>query len=175
MSAGRSALFGKMVEIGMLKRLLMYRESQGKGLYFGQLPILETLRHNDCCTQKELADMLHVSPASVAVSAKRLEKNGLITRRTDENNARCNRLSVTEKGVMESERCRELFDMIDERALEDFSEKEMEMLDSFLSRIIVNLGGESDDVGITRIAKLAEKIADEEKAQQEKESVLENA
>ena len=175
MSAERNALFGKMVEIGMLKRLLIYKESPGEGLYFGQLPIIEALRHNDGCTQKELADMLHVSPASVAVSAKRLEKNGLITRRTDENNARCNRLSVTEKGLTERARCREVFDMIDERALEGFAAEEMEMLDSFLSRMIVNLGGETDDTGPSRIAKLAERIADEEKAQQEKESVLENA
>lgn len=45
---------------------------------------------------KELSDGINVSPASVAVSVKRMQKSGLITKISDENDLRCNRIALTE-------------------------------------------------------------------------------
>ena len=42
--------------------------------------VLSTLQ-NGCATQRELADMVHVSAATMANSLKRLERNGYIQRR----------------------------------------------------------------------------------------------
>ena len=45
--------------------------------------VLSTLQ-NGCATQRELADMVHVSAATMANSLKRLERNGYIQRQSDE-------------------------------------------------------------------------------------------
>lgn len=51
--------------------------------------VLSTLQ-NGCATQRELADMVHVSAATMANSLKRLERKGYIQRQSDEKDSRCN-------------------------------------------------------------------------------------
>ncbi len=161
MAIEKRDIFGKITQIKLLRRLAAQKEDIG--IYHGQFPIIVSVRNNDGCTQKELADMLMVSPASVAVSTKRLEKAGLIARRTDENNARCNRLSITEQGVEICDRCCETFEKIDSRAFEGFTEEETDEFVSYLNRIIVNLDGDPDRNGPRVIAALAGEVADNEK------------
>ena len=47
---------------------------------------LMNIFYHQNCSQKELAELLHVSEANVAQIIKRLEKNGFIIRNIDENN-----------------------------------------------------------------------------------------
>lgn len=154
-------ILGKITQIKLLKRLATQREDFG--LYYGQFPVIETVLKHDGCTQKELADMLMVSPASVAVSTKRLEKAGLLTRKTDESNARCNRLSITEEGKQISDRCRDIFEKVDNRAFEGFSDKELDEFVSYLDRIIINLDGDAVHNGPCVIAALAGAVADNDR------------
>ena len=49
-------------------------------------------------TQRELARLLHVSPAAVTTSLKSLERKGYILREPGDGDARCNRVLLTEKG-----------------------------------------------------------------------------
>ncbi len=157
----KRAVFGKITQVKLLKRLAVQHEDLG--LYYTQFPVIETLRRHDGCTQKELADMLMVSPASVAVSAKRLEKSGLIARRCDENNARCNRLSLTSQGIEISDHCHAVLETVDNRAFEGFSDHELDEFVSFLDRIIVNLGGDAERSGPCAIAALAGEVADNDR------------
>ncbi len=158
-----------MTQVKLLKRLATQREDCG--LYHGQFPIIDAVRRHDGCTQKDLADRLMVSPASVAVSTKRLEKAGLLIRKTDENNARCNRLSITEKGIEVSNKCREAFDSIDAQAFAGFSDEELDGFVSYLDRIIQNLGGDTERNGPCVIAALAGEVADNDRklAQQQED------
>ena len=59
--------------------------------------------------QKELADLLHVSPAAVANSLKCLERDGYVRREPWPKDARRNRVILTEKGVVAVEGCRAVF------------------------------------------------------------------
>lgn len=154
-------ILGKITQVKLLKRLATQREDFG--LYYGQFPVIETVRRHDGCTQKELADMLMVSPASIAVSTKRLEKSGLLIRKTDENNARCNRISITEQGIQVSDCCRGIFDKVDSLAFEGFSDEELDEFTAYLDRIIVNLGGDAARNGPCVIAALAGEVADNER------------
>ena len=52
-------------------------------------------------SQKELADLLRISPATVAASLKSLELCGYVTRHADEQDSRRNRISITAKGRQE--------------------------------------------------------------------------
>ncbi len=161
MPINKCDIFGKITQIKLLKRLATQREEIG--VYYSQFPVIDSICRNDGCTQKELADMLMVSPASIAVSAKRLEKSGLITRKTDEANARCNRLSITKSGMEISEKCREAFEKIDSKSFDGFSDEELDDFVSYLDRIIVNLGGDSERNGPCVIAALAGEVADNER------------
>lgn len=161
MPINKCDIFGKITQVKLLKRLATQREEVG--VYYGQFPVIDSIRRHDGCTQKELADMLMVSAASIAVSAKRLEKSGIITRKTDECNARCNRLSITEKGIEISNKCRETFERIDEKSFDGFSDEELNEFISYLDRIIVNLGGDSECNGPCVIAALAGEVADNDR------------
>ena len=93
------------------------------------------------CSQREVAKVLRLAPATVAVSLKTLEREGYVRRRTDERDARRNRVSLTDKGRQAVELCGRAFRPVDERMLAGFSPEERQALSGFLRRMIENLGG----------------------------------
>lgn len=124
------------------RRILLQKVASSVGLYLGQLPIMEyVIRHNNC-SQVEIADTLHLSAASVAISTKRLQKAGMLDKTVDEENLRSKKLTVTDKGREMAENCRKLFDSLDERLFAGFSGKELEQLRDYLDRLIANISDE---------------------------------
>lgn len=92
-------------------------------------------------SQRDVARTLRVSPATVAVSLKTLERDGYVARAADERDQRRNRVSLTDKGRKAVERCAESFQAVDRRMLSGFSPEEKRQLTGFLTRMIDNLGG----------------------------------
>ena len=92
-----------------------------------------------CQAQRELADLLHVSPAAVANSLKSLEKGGYIRREPWQEDARRNRVLLTEKGAAAVEKCRDVFRRVSDRMLAGFSPEELTQLAQFKRRMIQNL------------------------------------
>lgn len=90
-------------------------------------------------SQKEIADRFDISPAAVANSLKKLEKDGYIARKTDDGDTRLNRIAITEKGKAILDETRTLFEEVDERMLEGLSGEERALLFSCLSRMKQNL------------------------------------
>ena len=89
----------KRLDILYLKRRAMLQKSASDaGLYLGQLPIMEYIIENNDCSQVEIADALYLSPASVAISTKRLQKAGMLDKRVDKTSLRAKKLSITDKG-----------------------------------------------------------------------------
>lgn len=70
------ALGGRIIQLNVLRRNLFRKKSAGCALYDGQRPMMETIVCHPGCTQQELASMLCITPASVALSTKRLQKAG---------------------------------------------------------------------------------------------------
>lgn len=106
------------------------------------LTILESGREDKdqvCPAQRELADLLHISPAAVANSLKSLEKSGYIRREPGQRDARRNRVSLTDKGVQAVSGCREAFQRVAARMLSGFSEEEYQQLAQFQRRMLCNL------------------------------------
>ena len=81
----------------MLRRYLDRKVSH-TGVYPTQHRLLMELDSNPSCSQVELAEKFDVSAAAIAVSLKKLEKGGYITRLADESDNRINQVSITEKG-----------------------------------------------------------------------------
>lgn len=109
------------------------------GLHRSQHMLLMRLSH--CCipSQKDLAKDLRVSPAAIAVSLKKLESDGYITRNTDTDDCRYNRIALTEKGLGVVTQTKELFHYIDQTMVQGFDDAEMDALLASLEKIERNL------------------------------------
>ena len=128
-------LVGMLENLHLLRGLFIRRTSQDSPIHFGQIAIMKTIEQHENCTQATIAECLSVTPASVAVSTKRLQKAGLITKTVDQDNLRCKRLSLTEEGRTAIERHIALFEQYDSRVFSCLSEDEKEQLFELLKRL----------------------------------------
>ena len=92
-----------------------------------------------CQAQRELAELLHISPAAVANSLKGLERDGYIRREPWQEDARRNRVFLTEKGAAAVEGCRDVFRRVSARMMDGFSLEELAQLSRFQRRMLDNL------------------------------------
>lgn len=95
-------------------------------------------------SQREVAKIMRLSPATVAVSLKSLERAGYVERRADERDARRNRVALTPKGREAVTVCGTLFRAVDGQMLSGFTPQEQVQLTGFLTRMLNNLGGAPD-------------------------------
>lgn len=129
-------LIGMIENMHLLRKLFIRRSTSDSPLHFGQIAIMNTIEQNEHCTQATLAEQLMVTPASVATSTKRLQKAGFITKTIDEDNLRCKRLALTDKGRAAITEHKQLFRQYDELIFKSFSESEKAELYGYLSRIV---------------------------------------
>ena len=149
----------KLDKVFMLRRIMLNKTAHSEGLYMGQLPILAYISHNEGCTQKEIADWLKVSPASIALSTKRLQKAGLIDKAVDQDNLRRNRLRVTDKGRETALRHREAENAFDRNMFSGISEPSLEQFSETLDVFLQNLtGGEGLDVDFVPMMEMDDRI-----------------
>ena len=135
----------KRFDLLFFKRRILFRKvASDAGLYVGQLPIIEYIARHNGCSQVEIADTLNLSTASVAISTKRLQKAGIIDKTIDASNLRSKKLTITDKGLEMSKKCRELFDCLDKRLFASFEEAELVQLKDYLDRLIANISDEQD-------------------------------
>ena len=153
----------KLISTSLIHRYHITKSAQKAGLYYGQPMILEYIKENERCTQKELADSLHISPASVATSIKRLEKSGYVTRSTDEIDIRKNRLSLSDDGLKILSDFRSICDETDKEMFKGFTKEECELLCNYLERLYNNLNTEN----LTNCQMKAEIQKNEEKLKEE--------
>lgn len=109
------------------------------GIHRAQHRMLMTLSDREFDSQAELAAMLEISTATVAVSLKKLERDGYIRKTAKAEDSRANFVQLTEKGKQVVEDSREIFEYIDEQAIKDFTDEELVFLRTYLKRIYDNL------------------------------------
>ena len=132
---------GLFIRIMRRHHACVERRLADQGIHHSQHRMLVQLvkRQEDTPSQKELAEIMGISPAAVTTTLKRLEKEEYITRSaTDEDNRR-NEIRVTEKGLAKITENREIFEVLDRAMFEGFSEEEMDTLISFMKRIDNNM------------------------------------
>lgn len=109
------------------------------GLYRGQPPILMLLYKNDGMSQKEMARALNLSPATMTVILKRMEKAGLVLREMDEHDQRILRVHLSEKGREMCETGESRIGVVTAELLEGFTLEEQQQLNEYLGRIARNM------------------------------------
>ncbi len=110
-------------------------------LHIGQPMMLQLILDNPGITQFELSQKMNVTPASIATSSKRMEKQGYLTKEEDPNNLRCKRLYITELGKSLALEARKRIDEIDQKMFKGISEEELETLTNIYDKLIINLAG----------------------------------
>lgn len=90
-------------------------------------------------SQKELAEKLEVSTAAVAVSLKKLEKNGYIKRSVSKDDSRFNEISITDSGRNILSESRKIFNSLDKMTFSGFSCEDLSTLYSLLKKMNDNL------------------------------------
>lgn len=128
--------------VSMLSRYRVFLALSGLKIYRGQPEILGYLVNHGDCSQKELAESLGVSPASIATSLKRMSKAGFIERSPDENDRRINRLKITSEGKAVFLKGKAECDKVDKIMFDGFDENEINVFSDMLSRIAKNLSDE---------------------------------
>ena len=106
------------------------------GLYKGQPYILTCLIKEPRMTQNELAKKLDVTKSTMGTSLKRMEKKDFIVREQDEEDSRCNRISITEKGRTAFEACNKDLLNIAQAMFSKISKDEEEMVNDIFRRLI---------------------------------------
>ena len=90
-------------------------------------------------SQQELAEKLHVSPATIANSLASLERMGYVARREDAQDRRKKRIVLTDKGRTARRACLEVFEQVDEQLCQGFSQQELDALSAQFLRMLDNL------------------------------------
>ncbi len=103
------------------------------------LMILSHQPDGTIASQRELADLLHVTPATVTVSLRALERNGYIQKLENESDLRRKPIAITEKGMQAVARIEEAFDRLDVGMYHGFSEEEKAMVSDLFDRMARNL------------------------------------
>lgn len=135
-------LMRMILDISKLHRVLAGKRLAKMNPYAGQwIPVLRYVLENDGCTQTDLASFLRVTPASVALSTKRMQKAGYLEKEVDEYNLRRNKLHVTPLGKKLASDCMDAFLALDNEAFKGFSEDELKAFADYLDRVAVNMGG----------------------------------
>lgn len=112
---------------------------ESTGVFQGQHRLLMVISDNPNCSQKELADKMEISTATIAVSLKKLEKGGYVARATDSNDTRYNQVVITENGKKVVEQSKKIFRDIDERMFRGFTEEEINVFAEYVSRLSNNI------------------------------------
>ena len=85
-------------EISKLFHNKMRKNSEELGFKTGYRQILRFLVQEDGVTQVDIARNSHFTAPTVSVTLKKMEDEGLVRRKTDQNDTRRTRVFITEKG-----------------------------------------------------------------------------
>ncbi len=121
------------------RRIIEQLVQQITGISHSQHLLLMQLSWFDFKSQKEIASKLNISPAAVTMSLKKLENEGYVQKNINPKDTRFNFVTLTEKGQNIVSLSTELFESIDHKLFEGFSQEEIQDLTSYLERIITNL------------------------------------
>ena len=138
-STPKEALDDQLHDFFHAQRNTMQRYFRSCGLFNGHPKILFWLCREAGLTQRELAQRMHISAATLSVSVRRMEAAGLVLRRPDEKDARLTRLYLTEKGEELDRRCRKGREFLINTLYADFSDSDVQTLSSLLTRMTQSL------------------------------------
>jgi len=92
-----------------------------------QFTVMRTLLEHDGITQRELTQLMSSDPNTIASLLERMEKSGLLIRKSHEKDRRANRLHVEPAGRRKYEQARELALALQQEVLSVLPEEQREL------------------------------------------------
>ena len=132
-------------DIARLMRWNFDRRAQNLELTRAQWGVLANLTRCPGAHQKTLADLLEVTPITLARHIDRLEQNGWVRREDDVEDRRAKRVYLTEKGQEILGELQSVVQEVRQQALTGINTEEEEQLLTLLLRLRQNLGTSSTD------------------------------
>jgi len=115
------------------------------GFAMSQLPVLVALKRNKVLPQSELARIARVEQPSMAQLLNRMERDGLVQRIPDPDDKRSRLISLTDGASRRMPKGKAIMDAACEKALQDFSQADIDQLAALLQRLNVNLDRVGDE------------------------------
>ena len=103
------------------------------------------LAKRDNVTQLDLVRATHLKPPTISVTLQKMEQDGIVVRRPDENDLRATRVSLTEKGREMDTQILERFREEERRMESELTAEEAETLERILLKLKNYLTGETED------------------------------
>ena len=132
---------------------LMHNIHARFGLHIAQPRILLMINKLNGATQSQIAEEMQVSPASLSMSIKRMQKAGLLEKAQDEHDLRRNQIQLSPAGRKAMESSLQALMQMDTQMMQDFSPEEIELLGSFLDRMFISLNKIPVDPEAERLQK----------------------
>jgi len=102
------------------------------GVFGAQAQALLKIAELDGCKISELSHHLELGKSGLTTLVDRLEKQDLVIRESDPDDARATILRLTNKGVRTHGSVLKMVDQLDSRLIDGFSENEIKIIDKFL-------------------------------------------
>jgi DNA-binding MarR family transcriptional regulator len=128
--------------LGMLCRAQRGKMSEALtaiGLYAGQEMFLWQLWRQDGLTQSQMVERMCVQPPTVSKMLDRLERAGLVERRSDAEDSRLLRVYLTEQGQRSQRAVRDIWTNLEQQITEGLSVEERIVLRRLLLHVHENL------------------------------------
>ena len=90
---------------------------------------------------RDIEEAFQLSHPTVSGILSRLEQKGFIEMRPDEQDRRCKRIYILQKGLQLDETMHQTIHATEEKLVQNFTEEEQAQFAAFLQRAIDNLGG----------------------------------
>lgn len=129
----------QVIHLSKLFRDQLRRASEEAGIPSGYRSILQELSHCEHATQYELAKRTHLTAPTVSVTMQKMEHEGYIVRKPDENDLRQMQVALTVKGIQAEADNRARANALEETLLDGFSEADRQTLVALLTRMEENL------------------------------------
>lgn len=115
------------------------------GLGAGQPKVLGYLIRNGASRQRQLAEYCEIDPAAISRMLDSMQKGGFVTREADEENRRCERIQITDRGRAAYGAWEGFCGEMEQQMLTGFTDQERAQFADYLGRAYRNLkeGGES--------------------------------
>ena len=130
---------GRLLHLEHMRRYLIHSLAANEGLSWEAMRMLQHINRFPGCIQADLSNAVRVTAAAVTQSTKKLEAQGMIVKKTSEDNLRIKRLYITDKGRELLDKGTVIFDKTDNVMFCGFSDEELEDFMRFIDRIVKNL------------------------------------
>lgn len=140
----------QLIGFAMKHRKIMQNLLDETGVYQAQHRLLMQISRNQNVSQKEIADSMGISTATIAVSLKKLEKGGYINKVMDEGDNRFNQITITEKGKEVVKQSIQIFETTDQKIFTGLSAEDKAAMSALLQKLDTNLDSLEDEIKLKK-------------------------